>query len=117
MFKELLLCSLCLFLLLLFIDKTHAHPDGATPYWYPSSFIYGYVEGCADSVEQGQLPFTEEFWPVEVRSICACVVDALRHSMTYEEILDNATNAQTSLIVSATFPICINEESTRKQNR
>ena len=117
MFKEFLLCSACLVSLLFIIDKTHAHPDGATPYWYPSSFIYGYVEGCADSVEQGQFPFTEEFWPAEVRSICSCVVDALRHSMTYDEILDNATNAHTSMIVSATFPICINEESARKQNQ
>ena len=113
MFKEFLLCSLCLFLLLLFIDKAHAHPDGATPYWYPSSFIYGYVVGCADSVEQNQAPFTEEMWPDQVRSVCGCVVDALRHSLTYQEITDNETKASAQLIVNATFPLCIQQELNR----
>ena len=117
MLKEFLLCSLCLFLILLFIDKTHAHPDGAKPFWYPSSFIYGYVEGCSQSVEEGMLPFTEEFWPDEVRSICGCVVDAMRHSLTYEEITDNASESKTLFIASATFPICIQEEAKRKQNK
>jgi len=110
MFKEFLLCSACLVSLLFIIDKTHAHPDGATPYWYPSSFIYGYVVGCADSVEQNQAPFTQEMWPDQVRSVCGCVVDALRHSLTYQEITDNETNASAQLIVNATFPLCIQQE-------
>ena len=60
-----ILCLIALLSLLGFIHvtETRAHPDGATPYWYPSSFIYGYINGCAESVEQGQFPFTEEFWP------------------------------------------------------
>ena len=111
-----ILCLIALLSLLGFIHvtETRAHPDGATPYWYPSSFIYGYINGCAESVEQGQFPFTEEFWPDQIRSICGCVVDALRHSMTYQEILDNATNYDASLIVGATFPICIREEALKK---
>ena len=113
MLKEFLLCSTCLVSLLFIIDKTHAHPDGATPYWYPSSFIYGYVVGCADSVEQNQAPFTEEMWPDQVRSVCGCVVDALRHSLTYQEITDNDTKASVQLIVNATFPLCIQQELNR----
>ena len=113
MLKEFLLCSACLVSLLFIIDKTHAHPDGATPYWYPSSFIYGYVVGCADSVEQNQAPFTEEMWPDQVRSVCGCVVDALRHSLTYQEITDNDTKASAQLIVNATFPLCIQQELNR----
>ena len=29
-----------------------AHPDGATPYWYPATYIYGFVEGCWKTVEE-----------------------------------------------------------------
>jgi len=32
-----------------------AHPDGATPYYYPSTFIYGFVDGCAEKIEQSQM--------------------------------------------------------------
>ena len=89
---EFVLCLSCMFLLIFYVVKTEAHSDGATPYWYPSSFIYGYVAGCAESVEQNQAPFTEEMWPVQVRSVCGCVVDALRHSVSYNEVMDNETN-------------------------
>ena len=99
--------------IILFTTTVKAHPDGAKPYWYPSSFIYGYVVGCADSVEQNQAPFTEEMWPDQVRSVCGCVVDALRHSLTYQEITDNETNASAQLIVNATFPLCIQQELNR----
>ena len=99
--------------IILFTTIVKAHPDGAKPYWYPSSFIYGYVVGCADSVEQNQAPFTEEMWPDQVRSVCGCVVDALRHSLTYQEITDNDTKASAQLIVNATFPLCIQQELNR----
>ena len=68
--KIILLC----FFLLVFTQSIKSHPDGATPYWYPSDFIYGYINGCAESVEVSQLPFTQELWPVQVRTVCACVV-------------------------------------------
>ena len=99
--------------IILFTTTVKEHPDGAKPYWYPSSFIYGYVVGCADSVEQNQAPFTEEMWPDQVRSVCGCVVDALRHSLTYQEITDNETKASAQLIVNATFPLCIQQELNR----
>ena len=110
---EFILCLSCMFLLVFYVVKTEAHPDGATPYWYPSSFIYGYVVGCADSVELNQAGFTEEMWPDQVRSVCGCVVDALRHSLTYQEITDNDTKASAQLIVNATFPLCIQQELNR----
>ena len=107
--KQLILSVTCLIGLLLWIDYTEAHPDGATPYWYPSSFIYGYINGCADQVEKNQIPFTQVMWPEQVREVCGCVVDAFRHSVTYEEILDNATNNEMVLIATATFPVCVDE--------
>jgi len=110
---EFIISLACMFLLVFYVVKTEAHNDGATPYWYPSSFIYGYVTGCAESVEQNQAPFTQEMWPDQVRSVCGCVVDALRHSLTYQEITDNATSASAQLIVNATFPICIQQELNR----
>ena len=107
-----ILCLITLLSLLGFIHitETMAHPDGATPYWYPSSFIYGYINGCADQIEKNQLPFTEQMWPVQVREVCGCVVDAFRHSLTFEEISDNSTNEQAVMIATATFPICVNEQ-------
>ena len=96
-------------LLTVFATPAKTHPDGATPYWYPSSFIYGYINGCADQVEKNQLPFTEMMWPEQVREVCGCVVDAFRHSVTYQDILDNATNNEMVLIATATFPVCVDE--------
>ena len=92
-----------------------AHPDSDTPYWFPSAFIYGYVTGCADQVEKNQVPFTQEMWPEQVREVCACLVDTLRHSVTYQEILDNATNAEMVLIATATFPVCVDEVTRRNE--
>ena len=96
-------------LVIVFATQTNAHPDGATPYWYPSNFIYGYITGCADQVEKNQVPFTQQMWPEQVREVCGCIVDSFRHSVTYEEILDNATNATMVLIATATFPVCVDE--------
>ena len=91
-----------------------AHPDDSVPYYYPSAFIYGYINGCADQVEKNQLPFTEQMWPAQVREVCGCVVDAFRHSLTFEEISDNKTNDQAVMIATATFPICVNEQLKRQ---
>ena len=49
-------------------------------------------------------------WPEQVRSVCSCVVDAFRHSVTYQEILDNSTNSEMVMIATATFPICVQQE-------
>lgn len=105
-----LIIILCLYPTLLF-----SHPDSDTPYWFPSAFIYGYVTGCADQVEKNQVPFTQEMWPEQVREVCACLVDTLRHSVTYQEILDNATNAEMVLIATATFPVCVDEVTRRNE--
>ena len=39
---------------LLFATSVNAHPDGATPYWYPTTYLYGFVSGCWETVEQNQ---------------------------------------------------------------
>ena len=49
-------------------------------------------------------------WPDNVKNVCACVVDAMRHSLTYEEMLDNASHEKTVMIATATIPICVREE-------
>ena len=105
---------LSLGLLVTIYTVTTAHPDGATPYWYPSSFIYGYISGCADQVEKNQIPFTQLMWPEEVREVCGCVVDSFRHSVTYEEILDNSTSATMVLIATSTFPVCVDQMMKQK---
>ena len=101
-------------LLILFCSTSaYAHPDGATPFWYPSSYIFGFIRGCAETVEQNTPQIIEELWPDEIRSVCGCVLDSLRHSFTFHEALAEESAAM-NLIVSATLPICIEEELARK---
>ena len=90
-----------------------AHPDGATPYWYPSSWVYGFVEGCWETIEQTRIPLTQEMWPVQIKAVCGCVIDALRHSVTFAEIEANYDDPGIQLIVNATLPVCVEEQRGR----
>ena len=106
------------FLLLLYtMSLLYGHPDGKSPYWYPSTFIYGYINGCYEATEYNQVPFTEDMWPDNVKNVCACVVDAMRHSLTYEEMLDNASHMQAVLIAQATLPMCVQQEYEEMMNK
>ena len=87
----------------------YSHPDGATPYFYPSTFIYGFVGGCAETVEQTRAPVTQDLWPDGVRAVCSCVVDALRHSMPFHEAQNDLMKPKMQTIVDATFPICVDQ--------
>ena len=93
-----------------------AHPDGAVPFWYPASYIYGFVNGCAHTVELNRDPITTELWPDEVRSVCGCVMDSLRHALTFKDAVVEGASAM-QLIVSSTMPICIQEELARKGDK
>ena len=96
-------------------QEIKSHPDGAIPYWYPASYIYGFVDGCAETIEISGV-YSDRFWPNEIRSLCGCVIDSLRHSLTFEEISseDKQSNVDTQMIVSATMPICIQEKLNEK---
>ena len=49
------------FMLLLYtMSLLYGHPDGKSPYWYPSTFIYGYINGCYEATEYNQVPFTND---------------------------------------------------------
>ena len=95
----------------------YAHPDGAKPFWYPSSYIFGFVNGCSNSIEQSQA-LAGEMWPTEIQNVCGCVVDSMRHSLTLEEasLTDNKSTETHQMIVNAVMPICINQERMRKAN-
>lgn len=94
----------------------HAHPDGATPYWYTSAWIYGFTEGCAEKIEESQM-FSAQLWPEQVRSVCGCTVDALRHSVTFEDVQQTPINPIVQAIVDVTLPVCVEEELARgKEN-
>ena len=96
-------------LLIVFATPTRAHPDGAIPYWYPSSYIYGFIDGCATEIEVAQAPFTKDLWPENIRSICGCVVDALRHVLTFQQV-NQTERAATQVIVDGTLPVCVEQE-------
>ena len=87
-----------------------AHPDGATPYFYPSSFVFGFIEGCWETIEQSEAPITQELWPDQIKVVCGCVVDALRHSVEFSKVRDNYMDPGIQLIVTATFPVCVHEQ-------
>ena len=96
---------------LLTASVVSAHPDGATPFWYPSSYVYGFVEGGWETIEQSRAPITQDMWPSQIKAVCGCVIDALRHSITFEEIQNSFHDPATQLIVNATLPVCISEQS------
>ena len=56
---------------------------------------------------------TTDLWPDEVRSVCGCVMDSLRHALTIEDAVAEGASAM-QLIVSSTMPICIEEELAKK---
>ncbi len=102
--------------LALFSSTVYAHPDTTTPFWYPSAYIYGFITGCSDAVEQNQIPFTQEMWPDQVRSVCGCVVDALRHSFSFVEVAktDNESMAERQFVITAIMPSCVQQELLNK---
>ena len=104
-----LILLLCLLPTLLF-----AHPDGTKPFWYPSSYLYGFVQGCWESVEQNQI-LTKGMWPDDVRMVCGCVIDSIRHSIPYHEVenRDPVSNAKFDEITRNVLPICITEQEQR----
>ena len=86
-----------------------SHHEGMKPYFYPSTYIYGFVSGCAETVEQTRAPVTQVLWPDGVRAVCSCVVDALRHSVTFAEAKDDSMKPKMQVIVDATFPVCVEQ--------
>lgn len=103
-------------LILLWSSVLNGHPDTAVPFWYPSAYMYGFINGCSETIEQSQVPFTQEMWPEQVKEVCGCVVDALRHSMTFQELTaaDAQSQAEVQLIVNATMPICVSQIQEKK---
>ena len=99
-------------IILLWSSILSAHPDGMKPYWYPSAYTYGFVKGCWQSFTERQA-FTE-FWPEEIQEVCGCVLDSLRHSLTWEEV-ESKESTKFDEIVAGVLPICILEQTKRKE--
>ena len=85
-----------------------AHPDGATPYWYPATFIYGFVQGCWQTVEQNQ-SLASGMWPDDIRAVCGCAIDAVRHAMPYHEVENPAHSEKFDFVTQGVLPQCIME--------
>ena len=103
---------LCISFLILTTKPILSHPDGATPFWFPSSYIYGFIEGCWQSVENFP-QLTKDLWPEEIRRVCGCVMDSLRHSITFQEA-DNSEKEAAMLhkfqvLVDTMLPVCLSE--------
>ena len=102
--------KLLLVFLVFVATSAYAHPDGATPYWYPSTYLYGFIQGCWETVEQNQT-LAAGMWPDDIRAVCGCVIDAVRHSMPFHEAEspNPETKAKFDFITSGVLPQCILE--------
>ncbi len=105
-------------ILLLWSSVLSAHPDGAKPYWYPSAYLYGFIHGCWESVEQNQI-LAEGMWPDDIRQVCGCTIDAIRHSIPYHDVekRDPVADAIFDEITRSVLPVCISEQEQRIQLR
>ena len=98
-------------LTLLFIPTIlFAHPDTETPYWYPATYIYGFVEGCWKTVEENQ-SLAKSMWPDDIRAVCGCAIDAVRHAMPFHEAEspNPETKAKFDFVTQGVLPQCIME--------
>jgi len=87
-----------------------AHPDGTTPYWYPATYIYGFINGCWQTIEQKQT-LSKNMWPDDIKAICGCALDAIRHAMPFHEAESRSpeTQAKFDFITRGVLPQCIME--------
>ena len=98
-------------LTLLFVPTIlFAHPDSEKPYWYPGTYIYGFIDGCWRTVEQNQT-LAKGMWPDDIRAVCGCAMDAVRHGMPFHEAesRDPETRAKFDFITQGVLPQCIME--------
>ena len=51
--------------------------------------------------------FSDRFWPEQIRSTCGCVVDALRHSVTFDQVQIDPPIPMVQTIVDLTLPVCV----------
>ena len=68
-------------LALLFATSINVIQTGS-PYWY-QRHIFMVLFSCWETVEQNQ-SLAEGMWYDDIRAVCGCVVDAIRHSMFHE---------------------------------
>ena len=87
-----------------------AHPDSETPYWYPATYIYGFVQGCWETVEQNQ-SLAAGMWPDDIRQVCGCAIDEVRHAMPFHEAetRNPETQAKFDFVTRGVLPQCIME--------
>ena len=102
--------KLLLVFLVFVATSAYAPPDGAKPYWYPSTYLYGFIQGCWETVEQNQT-LAAGMWPDDIRAVCGCVIDAVRHSMPFHEAEspNPETKAKFDFVTSGVLPQCILE--------
>ena len=106
---KILLTGVVLLLFATSVNDAFAHPE-VLPYWYPTTYLYGFVSGCWESVEQNQT-LAEGMWPDDIRAVCGCVIDAIRHSMPFHEPEDGSPESikKFDAITSGVLPQCIME--------
>ena len=71
-----------------FVSKAYAEHDSRTIFEpkYPSSVIYGFIEGCYIAFEDAQYK-SDKLWPDDLKNICGCIMDGVREAVTAKEFL------------------------------
>tara|TARA_Y100000356_G_scaffold123364_1_gene118307 strand:+ start:564 stop:884 length:321 start_codon:yes stop_codon:yes gene_type:complete len=73
---------------------------------YPSDYIYGFVQGCYETIEQSQM-LSGKFWPDHVKVICGCMMDSIREEIPFDQTIDNKSMNLMFEVSAFILPECI----------
>ncbi len=69
-------------------NSARAHDNSSLEYYYPSAAVYGFVQECWTTMEGFGSEMTQTLWPTELQSVCGCILDQMRMTITWREFRD-----------------------------
>ena len=73
---------------------------------YPSDYIYGFVQGCYETIEQSQM-LSVKFWPDHLKVNCGCMMDTIRKEIPFDQTIDNKSMDLMFEVSAFILPECI----------
>ena len=79
-------------LILTVFNSSRAHDNSSSTtlleYYYPSAAVYGFVQECWTTMEGFGSEMTQTLWPTELQTVCGCILDQMRMTITWREFRD-----------------------------
>ncbi len=72
-------------------NSSRAHDNSSSTtleYYYPSAAVYGFVQECWTTMEGFGSEMTQTLWPTELQTVCGCILDQMRMTITWREFRD-----------------------------